>query len=353
MIQVACRTRFLVLASLWLGLLTWFNGSPFASLQAQEPEAIDPLVRLSNQARTKIVKLFGAGGIAGLEAYQTGVLITPEGHILTAWSHVLDIDSVVAFLDDGQRLEASLVGYDPRTEIAILKVDLTNAPCFPLEEMAEEPQPGDFVLALTNLYGVATGNEAVSVQHGTVTAIRSLEGDRIGGRLPYTGPVLVTDAITSNPGAAGGALVDAEGRLLGLIGKDLKAQEADIWLNYALPISELRRSIDDILSGKLVVDFSDDGRPLPSEPMTFELLGLELVPDVVGRTPPFIERVVRAGAAERAGLQPDDLLLFVNDRLVASRRQVEEALRRVHRDDLLSITVQRGRETLTVELEAR
>jgi len=311
-----------------------------------------PIVELTASARTKVVKLFGAGGAKGLEAYQTGVLISDEGHVLTAWSHVLDADTVATFLDDGQRYEATLLGYDPRTEIAILKIDAQGLPHFVLDESMRVPEPGELILALTNLYGVATGNEPASVQHGTVTAVRSLEGDRIGGRLPYRGPVIVTDAITSNPGTPGGAIVDASGNLLGLVGKDLKADDADIWLNYALPIAELRRSIDDILAGKLLLAFEED-RPEVSEPMTLELLGMELVPDVVGRTPPFVDRVARGSAAERAGVRPDDLILFVDDRLVASRSQVETVLSRIHRDDLLVLTLQRGTATVTVELEIR
>ena len=343
--QSRAAILFVILGG-WLSL-----GAFLDSLCAADdpPRTIEQIVR---ETRGRIVKLFGAGGFRGLEAYQTGVLISESGHVLTAWSHVLDADPVVAFLDDGRRFEARLLGYDPRLEIAVLKLDVEGLDFFDLEQ-AVVPQPGELVLAFTNLYGVATGNEPVSVQHGSVTAVRSLEGDRIGGRLAYRGPVLMVDAITSNPGTPGGAIVDSTGRLVGIIGKDLKAPEADVWLNYALPLVELRRSIDDILSGKLVVASEDDSRPLPSEPLTLELLGLELVADVLGKTPPFVDRVVSGGPADRGGIQADDLVLFVDDSLVSSRRDLETALRRVHRDDPVTLTLQRGSETLTVELEAR
>lgn len=323
---------------------------------AQEPATVrsstERLVQTSALARTKVVKIFGAGGFSGLEAYQTGVLISEEGHILTAWSHVLDTQGVAVYLHDGQRFEAVLLGYDPRSEIAIIKIDIAGAPCFDLDDASERVKPGDLVLALTNLYGVATGNEPVSVQHGTVTAIRPIDADRVGGRFPFRGSVLIVDAITSNPGTAGGALINSQGQLIGMIGKDLKATGADVWLNYALPLHEIRESIDDVLSGKLILDFADDRQQLPSEPMTLELLGIRLVPDVVGRTPPYVDAVVNEGSAARAGLQADDLILFINDRLIASCAQVDETLARLHRDDPVSITVQRNRETLTFELEA-
>lgn len=349
----ALRGWLLAAAFVWLAVVSAMV-SPISSW-GQEPvlqENRPTLVEITALARTKIVKIFGAGGFQGLEAYQTGILISDEGHILTAWSHVLDADGVTVFLHDGQRHEATLMGYDPRSEIAIIKIDVAGTPYFNLDESNTPPRLGDLVLALTNLYGVATGNEPVSVQHGTVTALKPVEANRVGGRFPYRGPVLIVDAITSNPGTPGGALVNEHGELVGVIGKDLKATGADIWLNYGLPINDIRGSIDDILSGKLVLDSADPDRPRPTEPMTLELLGLRLVPDVVGRTPPYVDSLIERGSAERAGLLPDDLILFVNDQLIASRRQVEETLEFLHRDDPVSITVQRGRETLTFELEA-
>src|SRR6187402_3256382 len=73
--------------------------------------------------RPKLVKIHGAGGLQRLEAYQTGTLISAEGHILTAWSYVLDTADVAVTLADGRRKPATLVGLDPRLEIAVLKVE--------------------------------------------------------------------------------------------------------------------------------------------------------------------------------------------------------------------------------------
>ena len=75
-----------------------------------------------NQVQPKIVKLYGAGGLRGLEAYQTGILISADGHILTAWSYVLDTEGIRATLHDGRSYEAEVVGVDPWLEIAILKI---------------------------------------------------------------------------------------------------------------------------------------------------------------------------------------------------------------------------------------
>ncbi|HEY1783940.1 MAG TPA: trypsin-like peptidase domain-containing protein, partial [Pirellulales bacterium] len=76
-----------------------------------------------DSAQPRMVKLYGAGGFEGLEAYQSGFLVSADGHILTAWSYVLDTDYLAVMLADGRKLEAKLVGADPRLEIAVLKID--------------------------------------------------------------------------------------------------------------------------------------------------------------------------------------------------------------------------------------
>ena len=190
------------------------------------------------QTQPKIVKIFGAGGLRGLEAYQSGFLISGEGHILTVWSYVLDSDAVTVYLNDGRKLQAEVVGMDPRTEIAVLKIDAENLPHFNLDE-AVPLTGGAKVLAFSNMYGVALGNEPASVLHGVVAAKTDLAARRGAFETNYRGPAYVLDAMTNNPGAAGGALTDRRGRLAGLLGKELRSSTSNIWLNYAIPIGEL------------------------------------------------------------------------------------------------------------------
>ena len=84
----------------------------------------------------KMVKVYGAGGLGGLEPYQSGFVISAAGHIATAWSYVLDTDYITVTLADGRRLEAKLVGADPRLELAILKVEADDVPHFDLAAAA-------------------------------------------------------------------------------------------------------------------------------------------------------------------------------------------------------------------------
>lgn len=296
----------------------------------------------------KIVKIYGAGGLRGLESYQSGFLISADGHVLTAASTVLDSDTVTVVLDSGRRFEAKEVGVDPTLEIAVLKIDSNELPYFDLAT-APAAEAVVRVLAFSNLFGVATGNEAASVQHGTVSVVTRLEARRGAAATRYRGPVLVLDAMTNNPGAAGGALTDVNGRLLGMLGKELRSSLTNTWLNYAIPAAELRPSVERILAGESLPP------PQSEIPRDNELdlasLGLVLMPEVLDRTPPYVDAVRPGSAAAAADLKPDDLIVFVGEELAPSVRAVQTALARLERGQAVQLTIARGQELLHVTLD--
>lgn len=298
----------------------------------------------------KVVKLYGAGGLRGLEAYQTGLLISGEGHVLTVWSYVLDSDEVTVVLDDGRRYSAGHVAADPITEIAVLqfKPDGDTLPFFNLSQ-AVAAEPGQRVLAFSNLFGIAVGNEPVSVLHGVVSAVAPLDARSGAFVTHYHGDVYVLDAVANNPGAAGGALTDSQGRLLGMLGKELRSGLTGTWLNYALPVSAFAPAVEDILAGRFTPpELSEVDRP--DNPLTLAALGIVLVPDVVLRTPPYIDRVVPNSPAGRAGLRPDDLLVMVDAQVAASCRDAVQLIGRLESDATARIAVLRGDEFLEVTL---
>jgi serine protease Do len=296
-----------------------------------------------------MVKLYGAGGIRGLEAYQSGFLISESGHIATVWSYVLDTDYITATLDDGRRFEAKLVGADPRLELAVLKIEADELAHFDLAA-AVPAESGSRVLAFSNLFGVATGDEPASVQHGTIAVKTRLDARRGVFESPYRGSVYVLDAMTNNPGAAGGARVNQHGERLAMLGKELRSAPNNIWLYYALPIDELRDSVDKILSGKFTPTTDEPGLK-PEEAVDLAQLGLVLVPDVLERTPPYVELVRGDSPAQRAGVKPDDLVVFVGENLVHSCKGFRDELAHIERGSKLRIVLMRDQELVEVELE--
>lgn len=299
----------------------------------------------------KLVKIYGAGGLRGLESYQSGMLISADGFVLTAWSYVLDSDVVTVTLDDGRRFTAELVGADPRLEIAVLKIPATELAYFNLDA-AVDIDAGGRVLAFSNLYGVATGDEPASVLHGVVSAKTKLSARRGAFQTPYQGTVYVLDAMTNNPGAAGGALTDRQGRLVALLGKELRNALNNTWLNYALPISELVVAVEDIKAGKARPRNVEEVAKRPVEAHSLAGLGLRLVPDVLAKTPPFVDRIERGSLADKAGLRPDDLVLFVNGRIVSSCKSLVDELSLIDRGEPVQLMVERNSELIEISLAA-
>lgn len=299
----------------------------------------------------RVVKIFGAGGIANLKSYGTGFLVSSEGHVVTVWNHLLDRDRVTVILNDGRRYEARVLGAEPQLDLAVLQLEdvKVELPHFDLAT-AEDVQAGSRVLGFSNMFKVATGDEPVSVLHGVVAARTKLNARRGAFEFPYDGPVYVVDAITNNPGAAGGVLTTTDGRLIGMIGRELRNAETSTWINYAIPVTQLRETIGQIISGDFTPSrrrTDDDTNPRRYTAIDF---GISLVPDVVQRTPAYVISIVGDSPAERAGLARNDLVVFLNGQLVQSCRTLQDELGWLEAGDTLKLVVRRDGKLISVEL---
>jgi serine protease Do len=326
-------------------------GGGWAAGPAGLAAAASPQETIAGAAR-KVVKIHGAGGVRGLEAYQTGLLVSPAGHVVTVMSTVLDADELSCVLDDGRRYRAAMVGVDPRRELAVLSIEAEELPAFTLA--AGDPVPvGTRIFALSNLFGVAVGDERVSAQHGVVSALVPLEARRGSYEVPYRGDVYILDCTTNNPGSPGGAVIDWRGRLVGMLGKELRASVSGIWLNYAIPTSTLAEGYAEIISGTASPVAAAPGGETMGPGFDPATLGLVLMPDLLDRTPPFIETVVANSPAARAGLRPDDLVIAVGGRSVASRAAVQQALRALAAGDAVRLSVVRSGTIVECDLGPR
>jgi S1-C subfamily serine protease len=305
-----------------------------------------------DRIQAKMVKIYGAGGYRGLEAYQSGLLISAEGHILTTYSHVLDTDYITVYLADGRKYEAKLLGADPRLDAAVLKIDAADAPFFDLNQ-AVKADVGENVLAISNLFNVAVGSEPASVLHGIVSAIAKLEARSGTFETPYRGVVYVLDAKTNNPGGAGGALVNRRGELLAMLGKELRNSINNTWLNYAVPVEELRPSVEAIRAGKFVAQRDPGAEQKLAQSLNLDDLGIVLVPDVLPRTPPYVEEVRAGTPAQKAGLKSDDLIVLIGEHLVQSCKLLQAELEHIDAYDLVRITVLREGKLMEFNLTVR
>jgi serine protease Do len=236
---------------------------------------------------------------------------------------------------------------EPELDAALVKIDkVEDLPFFDIAKTAATAQAGDMILGFSNLYEIATRNEAVSVQHGVIAAYTKLHGRRGIFEAPYRGEVYVVDAITNNPGAGGGALTTRKGELLGILGKELRNTLSDTWINYAVPIHAL-------------TGFVEKGRRGEYKPVVRErpisggggYHGIVLVPDVVERTPPFVEDVAPDSPAAKAGLRPDDLIVYVDGEKVISIKAFREIVDRAQPGTAFRLEVRRGDKLTSVDLK--
>jgi serine protease Do len=330
-------------------------------------QAKESFAKVSEKVNPKLVKLFGSGGIRGLASYGTGVLISPDGYILTINSHILDTQDLRVHLYDGTRYHARLIAIEPELDVALVKIGddkikVEEQEYFDVFAAAKGApvEPGTGVLAFSNEFQIATRDEPMSIQRGVVASYSKLYG-RIGiFEATYKGDVYVVDAITNNPGAAGGALTTRKGELLGLVGKELRNELTNTWINYAIPINA-RISVPQA-DGKMatvsildIVEKKEKYKPLNPGKKGNEgpgvYTGIILVADPVERTPPYVEEVVPGSPADKAKLQPDDLIVYVDGLPVGDIHTFKEVLSRYNPNQTVRLEIQRERKLQTIALK--
>lgn len=293
-------------------------------------------------ARARVVKIYGAT-VGREKSYASGVIVSADGQIVATLSLLLEARSLRVVLADGRTYPAKIERRDPVRQLALLKTEADALPHFDLEETARA-QVGDWVIAAANPFNVAVGDEPVSVSIGTLSGETRLAGRYRSRDLPYEGTVLLTDIIVSAPGSAGGALLDINGVLLGVIGKPAISEQTNTWVNYAIPATEVAAFVRGDISAPATFGTDATAGLTPAE------IGLHLF-DVGGRVrPAYIERVQHQSPAARAGLRPNDLIVSIAGEAVQSCDDVPRLLRNIPRDKPLAIVVKRGDEVLTLTI---
>lgn len=235
----------------------------------------------------------------------SGVIVDTEGHILTNHHIIEGADEILVLLNDGRDAEATLVGIDVETDLAVLKISLDNLTAIQRGDPSKA-RVGDVVLAIGNPYGVGQ-----SVSQGIVSAT----GRYNLGTSSYENFIQTDAAI--NPGNSGGALIDVYGNLLGISTAVLDESGASIGIGFAIPIDSAMKSLQAIIQYGTVVrgsiGLSGVVRKLHPEFIESSKLDVE--------TALLVERIEAQGPAHRAGIRPGDLIIYFNKVPIGDGRQ--------------------------------
>lgn len=338
----------------------WLNAAAIAVLiLAFAPYGAAADVRPPNAAvldaqQEVIVKLFGAGA-GSLDSYGTGTLASADGHVITVWNHLISAGFLTAVTHDGRKFSVTVTGTSAEHDLAVLKLQSEPGekfPCIDLNKVTDL-EPGTPVLAFSNMFHVATGNEPVSLVHGVIAARIPLEATQGRWQFPLKSPVWLVDAITNNSGAAGGLLTDSQGVPVGLIGREIRHAASRTWVNYAVPLTTLKPVIETLLSGKKLDSPSKDIAATMATISDKDLtsrFGLTMLPNVVERTPAWVDSIVKDSIAAKSGLERGDLIVLVNDDVITSVTDFQQQLAAFRSGDRVLLTINREQQLLPIEM---
>ena len=261
----------------------------------------------------------------------SGVIVTKDGYILTN-NHVVDeADEVKVVLLDGREFTGKVVGKDPKTDVAVLKIDGKDLPFLEMAD-SDKIEVGDIVLAVGNPFGIGQ-----TVTMGMISATgRATLG------LDYE-DFIQTDAAI-NPGNSGGALVDVDGRLIGINTAILSRSGGNQGIGFAIPASLARDVMESLVSdgkvtrGYLGVMIQDVTPSLAKEFSLKDQKGA-LIGDVVPK-----------GPAEKAGFKSGDVVLEFNGKPVKDSRHLKLQVARVKPGDSVPVKILRNGSTKSMEV---
>jgi serine protease Do len=264
----------------------------------------------------------------------SGVVISPDGYIITN-NHVVDgATDVEVTLADRREFKAKVIGTDPKTDVAVIKIEADHLPAITVGD-SSKLQIGDEVLAIGNPFGVGT-----TVTMGIVSAT-----GRAGLGIEDYEDFIQTDA-SINPGNSGGALVNDRGELVGINTAILAGDSGgNQGIGFAVPVNLVRQVMDQIATHGQVTRAYLGVTLQDVSPAIAKAIGLDgprgaIVGDVTANSP-----------AEKAGLQSGDVILSVNGKPVVDRDQIRMDISMMSTNQALKLQVFRNGATINVNAE--
>jgi serine protease DegQ len=262
----------------------------------------------------------------------SGVIVSADGLILTNNHVISSADQIEVALNDGSKSSATIVGTDPETDVAVLKIDRKNLPAITFSN-SEQMKVGDVVLAIGNPFGVGQ-----TVTQGIISA---LGRNHLG--INTFENFIQTDA-SINPGNSGGALIDTNGNLIGINSAIYSRNGGSMGIGFAIPVSIAQQVMEQISSNGSVTRGwigieAQDITPELAESFNLKSSSGSLIAGVLLDSP-----------ADRAGLRPGDILTTINKKPVADSQSMLNLIAMLKPQEKATLTVLRAGKKLDINL---
>lgn len=262
----------------------------------------------------------------------SGVIVTADGYLLTNNHVIAGADDISVRLSDGREAQARLIGTDPETDVAVLKIEAERLPVLSFGNM-DEVHVGDAVLAIGNPFNVGQ-----TVTSGIVSAL-----GRSGLGLSTFENFVQTDAAI-NPGNSGGALVDANGNLVGINTAIYSRSGGSLGIGFAIPIDLARQVMDGLVRDGRVTRGWIGVQPRELEADFVQSFKLPVSEGVL------ITGVLQNGPASNAGMKPGDVVTRIAGTPVRSVSQLLKVVASLKPDAQAVVSVQRGDQALELNV---
>ena len=272
----------------------------------------------------------------------SGVIIDAEGYILTNEHVIREADKITVTLPDGGEFKGEIKGQDPRSDLAIIKIDAHNLPVAALGE-SDSLRIGQWVVAIGNPFGFAMQNPEPTVTAGVISALHRSLGKMLSRDRDYN-DLIQTDAAI-NPGNSGGPLVNLKGEVVGINVAIFSTSGGYQGLGFAIPINSAKRIITQLKDGKKILygwlgvtvqDLNDD---------LAKQFGLS------DKNGALVSKVLEESPAQKAGLKEGDTIRQVDNKAVNNVRALLDIVGKLEVGRRVKIVVMRDKKDLSLEAQ--
>ncbi len=271
----------------------------------------------------------------------SGVIIDEEGHILTNEHVIKNADKIIVSLSDGRESEAQVKGADPRSDLAIIKINEKNLPVAELGD-SDEIKTGQWVVAIGNPFGAYLNSTEPTVTVGVVSALHRTLGMGLRRESDYT-DLIQTDAAI-NPGNSGGPLVNLKGEVVGINAAIFSTSGGYQGIGFAIPINVAKRIISNLIEGKKI---AYGWLGVTVQNLDDDLAAKFSVDSTKGA---LVAKVLEDSPAGKAGLKEGDVIIEFENEAVDN---IQGLIRKVGRTQVgkkINLKVVRNKKTINVRV---